>query len=398
MRFPFRKASDIPTEGGAAVVRETRIIEIDAGAIDSAFVAPKWLRDIGMTSWYAVGAALLLLSIIAVLSITSTIVIPVIVAGVVAAVAAPLVSWLQSFGVPRAVGTILLVLTFVLILAGVGYAVMSGIVSQSAETSTELRKASGEITAWLSDHGIDPKEAQSAQASVEKSTTRSVSALLSGVVDTISSLTGIVFGLAMMLISLIFLLKDGPVIRAWGERHMGVPQPVARVVTGRVIGSLRGYFLGVTIIAAFNALVVGIGAWLFDVPLLATIVVVTFVCAYVPFVGAWAAGIFAVLIAFGSPNEAAVPAMIIIQLLANGALQQIVQPIAYGAALGIHPLAALIATIGAGCLFGSIGLILGAPMVSAAVRITSDLANARAAEAGDADLPVDTSGLPAPSS
>lgn len=379
-------------------MRETRIIEIDAGAIDSAFVAPKWLRDIGMTSWYAVGAALLLLAIISVLAITSTIVVPVIVAGVVAAVAAPLVSWLQRFGVPRAVGTILLVFLFVLILVGIGYAVMSGVVSQSAETSTELRKVSGEITTWLSDHGIDPKEAQSAQSNVEASTTKSVSALLNGVVDTISSLTGIAFGLAMMLISLIFLLKDGPQIRSWGERHMGIPLPVARVVTGRVIGSLRGYFLGVTIIAAFNALVVGIGAWLFDVPLIATIVVVTFVCAYVPFIGAWAAGIFSVLIAFGSPNDAAVPAMIIIQLLANGALQQIVQPIAYGAALGIHPLAALIATIGGGCLFGSIGLILGAPLVSAAVRITSDLANARAAEEeGEAPLPSQSSGIPEPS-
>jgi predicted PurR-regulated permease PerM len=89
--------------------------------------------------------------------------------------------------------------------------------------------------------------------------------------------------------------------------------------------------------------------------------------------------------------------MIIIQLLANGILQQMVQPIAYGAALGIHPLAALVATIGGGCIFGAIGLILGAPMVSAFVRISSDLANARAAEASPTtESPPDTAaGLPA---
>ncbi len=34
------------------------------------------------------------------------------------------------------------------------------------------------------------------------------------------------------------------------------------------------------------------------------------------------------------------------QLLANGMLQQLVQPFAMGAALGIHPLAVLIVTIG----------------------------------------------------
>ena len=64
--------------------------------------------------------------------------------------------------------------------------------------------------------------------------------------------------------------------------------------------------------------------------------------------------------------------MIVIQLLANGVLQQLVQPIAYGAALGIHPLAVLVVTIGGGCLFGAVGLILAAPLTSALTRISAD--------------------------
>ena len=55
-------------------------------------------------------------------------------------------------------------------------------------------------------------------------------------------------------------------------------------------------------------------------------------------------------------------------------------PIAYGAALGIHPLAVLIVTIAGGSLFGTIGLILAAPLTSAIVRISSDLARVRAAD------------------
>jgi predicted PurR-regulated permease PerM len=50
-----------------------------------------------------------------------------------------------------------------------------------------------------------------------------------------------------------------------------------------------------------------------------------------------------------------------------------VQPVAYGAALGLHPLAVLIATIAGGCLFGTVGLVLAAPLLSAAVRISADL-------------------------
>ena len=141
----------------------------------------------------------------------------------------------------------------------------------------------------------------------------------------------------------------------------------------RVLQSLRGYFLGVTIVAAFNAVVVGGGALVLGVPLVGTIALITFLGAYIPYLGAWGAGAFAVLIALGGAGTDAAVGMIIIQLLANGLLQQLVQPIAYGAALGIHPLAVLVVTIAGGALFGAAGLILAAPIVSAVNRITADL-------------------------
>ncbi len=83
------------------------------------------------------------------------------------------------------------------------------------------------------------------------------------------------------------------------------------------------------------------------------------------------------LIALGGAGTDAAIGMIVIQLLANGVLQQLVQPFAMGAALGIHPLAVLIVTIGGGALFGAVGLILAAPVTSAVVRISADLARAR---------------------
>ena len=55
-----------------------------------------------------------------------------------------------------------------------------------------------------------------------------------------------------------------------------------------------------SIIAAFNAVVIGLAALIVGVPLAGTIAVVTFVGAFVPFVGAWVAGAFAVLIALGT--------------------------------------------------------------------------------------------------
>jgi predicted PurR-regulated permease PerM len=137
----------------------------------------------------------------------------------------------------------------------------------------------------------------------------------------------LVFFLAMTTLSLFFLLKDGPTIRAWTEQHLGVPRDIAQTITQRVLGSLRGYFLGTTLVAAFNAIVVAIGAWLLGVPLLGTIVAVTFIGAYIPYIGAWSAAIFSVLVALGGAGHDAAAGMIVLQLFANTVLQQIVQPL-----------------------------------------------------------------------
>src|SRR5436853_5151705 len=99
---------------------------------------------------------------------------------------------------------------------------------------------------------------------------------------------------------------------------MRVPDRAALQMTGRVLQSLRGYFVGVTIVAAFNAVVVTAGALLLGVPKVGAIAIVTFLGAYIPYLGAWGAGAFAVLVALGGAGTDAAIGMAVVQLLANG--------------------------------------------------------------------------------
>jgi putative heme transporter len=355
-------------------------VEIDAAELTDVFAAPRWLRDVGITAWLLVGVALFLVGAVWLLSLTATIVVPVIVAGVVASVAAPLVAWLERHRVPRPIGAILLLVALIVLGAGIVLVVIAGITSQFDDLGGHLDDAKSTLEGWLVDLGVDRDSAAEAQRDASSSASDSVSALLDGIATGISRLSSLVFFLAMTALSSIFLLADGPKIKEWGERHMGVPVPVARTISKRTLESLRGYFMGVTLIAAFNAVVVGAGALLLDVPLAGTIAMVTFFAAYVPYLGAWTAGAFSVLVALGGAGTDAAVGMIVVQLLANSVLQQLVQPIALGAALGIHPLAVLIVTIAGGALFGAVGLILAAPIASAATRISADLGRARAKE------------------
>ena len=363
---------------GEAANAEDEVLEIDPGALSGIFSTPRWLRDMGVTAWLLVGVTLLLVGAVWIMSLTHTIVAPVITAAVVASVASPLVGWLGRHRVPRGLSAALLMVSIIALGAGVVLVIVAGITSQSGDLSAQLSDAKNTVEGWLKDLGVDPSEAKDATDDASSSIRTGVSTLLHGVAGGIKELSSLVFFLGLTALSLFFLLKDGPAIRSWGERHLGVPIPVARTITQRVLQALRGYFFGVTIVAAFNAVVVGVGALALGIPLAGTIAAVTFLGAYVPYLGAWGAGAFAVLIALGGAGTDAAVAMIVIQLLANGLLQQLVQPIAYGAALGIHPLAVLVVTIAGGSLFGAVGLILAAPLTSAATKISADLARARA--------------------
>jgi putative heme transporter len=377
---------------------EDEFVEIEPSELAGLFATPRWLRDMGLTAWLLVGVTLLLVGAVWLLSLTHTIVVPVIVAAVIASVAAPLLGWLGRRGLPRGAAAGLLLLSLVVLGAGFVVLIVGGITSQTGDLSSHLSNAKDTIEGWLKDLGVDPSKAKDAKNDASSSVSSSVSTLLQGVAGGLKELSSLVFFLALTTLSMFFLLKDGPTIRSWGERHLGVPVSMAHTITERVAQSLRGYFLGVTYVAAFNAVVVGLGAVVLGVPLPGTIAVVTFLAAYVPYLGAWSAGAFAVLIALGGAGTDAAIGMAVVQLLANGLLQQLVQPIAYGAALGIHPLAVLVVTIAGGSLFGAVGLILAAPLTAAITRISADLSRARDQEAPEkrGDEPVVTTGGAAP--
>jgi len=386
------KGEDSPQPDGAE--EQHHVLQVDVEQLADVFSAPRWLRNLGLASWLLVGVAALLGGLMLLVGATSAITQPVLAAFVVACVASPLVGWLQRHRVPRAAGAAIVLLGLIAIAILVIVLVIGGITSQSDEIGSTATNASDKVQSWLTDAGVGESGASSAGDTAENDTAAGLSTLIHGIVNGIEGLASLALGLSFAALSLFFLLAGGPSMRAWVNRHMGIEEPIAETITGNVIVSLRRYFGGVTIVAAFNAVVVGIGAIALGVPLAGTIALVSFVTAYIPYIGAFVAGGFAVVLTLGSEGTTDAIIMLVIVLLANGLLQNILQPIAFGATLGLNPLVVLIVTVGAGALFGMVGLVLAAPLTSAAVHISADLARAKAAAAADAA--VDAAGPPEP--
>ena len=320
--------------------------------------------------------ALVVVAAVWLLSLTSSIVGPLIAGAVIGAVGGVVVDALERRGWPRVAGAAVVTLTLAALTLLVVGLVLGAITSQASHLDALLSQAVDKVQGWAQSLGIT--SAPDAAKDIKQAVPDIGHTLLKGVASGISGLKSLVVFLGFTVFTSFFLLKDGPSMGRWIERHMGMRPAEARIVTGDILQALRKYFFGLTIVGAFNTAIVTLGALVIGTPLLGTVALVTFLGAYVPIIGAWTAGILVFALTLADEGTTSAIVMAVIIFLANGPLQQVVQPIVFGATLQLNPLVVFSVTIAAGTLFGMVGLILAAPLVSAAVRVHDHLVELRA--------------------
>jgi predicted PurR-regulated permease PerM len=112
------------------------------------------------------------------------------------------------------------------------------------------------------------------------------------------------------------------------------------------------------------------------VPAAAAIAVVNVLGAYIPYLGAFIGGAFAVLMALGEGGIGLALIMLGITLAVNLLLENLLEPVLLGDSLNLHPLLILLATSLGGLIAGMIGLILAAPLTAIVIDIKSELKTA----------------------
>jgi len=339
---------------------------------------PTWFQRWGVGAWLVVGMVLVLIGAVWLLGKTSSIVEPLITGFVIAAVAGAIVDYLERRRWPRAAGAALVILGLVAIMVVTVGLVLGGISSVSTQIDAAMSHALERVQGWANDLGIT--SASDAAADIKKAVPQIGHTLIKGLAGGISGLTSLLVFLGFTVFTSFFLMKDAPTMGRWIQRHMGVQPAEARVVLDDIVHALRAYFLGLTMVAGISTAGIVLSALIVGVPLLGTVAIVTFVASYVPIIGAWTSGIFVVALALADKGTGAAAAMAVLFFVCNGPLQQVVQPIAYGATLQLNPLVVFSLTIAAGSLFGMAGLILAAPLVSAAVRVRKDLVELRGSQ------------------
>src|SRR6476659_5287394 len=190
--------------------------------LNEALATPSWLRDLGRSSWLLVGLFALLGGLIWLLAATYTIV----GALIVSVVAAPIVGRLARH-MPRALAAVIVLLAVGAIVVLVVVIVVAGITGQSAWLSAAASAGVDRLHGWLTSSGVDSSSAAGAASAVKEAAPQMIHTLVHGVVTGIAGLASILFGLSLAGLGTFFLLKDGPGMRRWVDRHLGVPEAVA---------------------------------------------------------------------------------------------------------------------------------------------------------------------------
>ena len=111
---------------------------------------------------------------------------------------------------------------------------------------------------------------------------------------------------------------------------------------------------------------IGAGLAILGVPLVIPLMLLTFLAAFVPLIGAFSAGLAAVLIAL--VDGGVVTALIVLGLVI--AVQQVeghlLYPLIMGRTIHIHPIAVILALATGGILAGIIGVFISVPILTVA--------------------------------
>jgi predicted PurR-regulated permease PerM len=360
--------------------REPQPVEIAAGTSNFSRAEVPYGVDLAAAwSWRLIVIAVAVYGLCYLISFLAVLVIPVVVALLISALVVPVVDWLEHSGVRRSVGSIVVVVLTIAVVASLltfaGQQVANGASDLADSTVEGLQK----IKDWLQDgplHASDSQINDYIQRIQDGITKQTQEGGVVGKVTEVGSAVGhILAGFFIILFSTYFFLSDGNRIWAWVVRLS--PRAARERVdsSGRVAWiSLTQFVRATVIVAATDAILIGTGAAVLSVPFSLAIGVLVFLGAFVPIVGATVAGTVAVLVALVDQGLIRALVMLAVVIVVQQLEGHVLQPFLMGRWVSVHPLGVILA-IGAGVLTAGVaGALVAVPLAAAANAVVQHLA------------------------
>jgi putative heme transporter len=327
------------------------------------------LARAGVFAWSAIGLFILLLGVLRILDMVMLVIVPLVLALLPAALLSPLSERGKARGLPPALVSAVLVLVF--LFGSIGLLALLGwlIASELGDIVTTLEDAYADIASWLNQQfGVTIPEVRDLLETIENWAVEldlSDQALLVAS-TTLEILSGVLLG----LVALFFYLKDGDRLAqfALDLTPARLRDDVAEIGR-RLWATIGGYFRGQILVAAVDAVFIGLGLVLLGVPLALPLSLLVFIGGLFPIVGAFTAGAVAVLIALAEGGIGLALAVLVLNVVVQQAEGNLLEPLIVGRATQLHPLAVLAGLTAGAVTMGILGAFLAVPILACIVRI-----------------------------
>ncbi|AVM01351.1 AI-2E family transporter [Gordonia iterans] len=295
------------------------------------------------------------------------IVLPVLLAIIVATVLWPPVRFMRKHKVPAALASILALLGTAGVVAGVLALVVPSVIDQTPELANHAVDGIKQVQEWVQGPplNIDDSQISGFVDTIVHRLQSSATTIASGVYTGVGAATSVLVTLFTALVLVFFFLKDGPKFIPWLNRTVGAPtgSHIAEVLV-RMWNTLGGFIRTQAIVSAVDAVLIGIGLFILNVPLWGVLMIFTFIGGFIPIVGAFVAGALAVLIALVANGLTTALIVLGIILLVQQLEGNVLQPWLQAKAMELHAAIVLLAVMLGGSLFGIIGAFLAVPAAS----------------------------------
>ena len=309
----------------------------------------------------------------------SLLVIAMMVAMLLAALLSPTVMLLRKKGVraggAAAIAELGLLLLLAVIISLTGQQLVRGFATMANKAVQGYQQL---VDWWLKSLGYDLGADQLNQLlhQIENTFKDNPNTVLNGVSRVGSTAADVATGVLLTLFTLLFFLMEGE--RIWLFVVGLFPKDAREAVNGAGRAgwkSLGAYVRVQILVAAIDAIGIGLGAAILGVPLAIPLGVLVFLGSFIPVIGALFSGAVAVLLALVALGPVQALIMLGIVLLVQQVESHILQPLIMGKAVSLHPLAVIFSVAGGSMIFGAVGALFAVPTLAVVNSVVRYLAN-----------------------
>jgi putative heme transporter len=320
------------------------------GAADSGGTVPVWLDRLAQWSWRSLVVTVVLLVGVAAVATVPSVILPIVLATVLAATLEPAAEALRRRGLNRSVAA-----------ATVTVGAFTIAVAVLALTLASMVGPLQDIVATSTGAADQPDLKVLGLAGL-------VGALGSGMLQSvagfITGLAGFVIALSLGAVLTFFFLRDGPAL--WDRAISGLAPTQRQQLQGAGKGAtdvLGGYMVGTGAISVFGAVTQFVIMVLLGIPLALPLAVLSFFGGFVPYIGGFITTGFAFLVTVATGSQTDIIIMGIFTVVFNIVQGNIVAPLVYGKAVNLHPAVILLAIPAGSALAGILGMFLVVPFL-----------------------------------